>query len=377
MLIVGVVCAISWVLFLADDKASDFLKSKPILSPVLGDENIQEPLGKDKDLIINFKPAFDIVRVGRKGTGVIAGRAQPHSDVQIFAENKGNQKLIGEAIADRNGEWVLIFDEALADGPSELSLKSKMRGAFEIQSSEVVIVVVPKKNLDNFMSDEDNGVVAALISREGVSASRILQRSRTVNIQDLSKGLALDAIDYSSEGKIDITGRASSGVKIRIYLDQVFLKEALTNDNGLWHYSARRVLDDEEHVVRIDQLLLGDDVEVRIEQSFIPFKEINFKDTKGSVIVRPGNSLWHIARKLYGKGYHYTIIFSVNRALVRDPDLIYPGQKFNLPLKKDMAHPDKKIMNDKENLAGKIDQKLKKFDTQLEEIKKKISPKKK
>ena len=373
MLIVGVVCAISWVLFLADDKASDFLKSKPVLVPVLGDENIQEPLGKDRDLIINFKPVFDIVRVGRKGTGVIAGRAQPHSDVQIFAENKGNQKLIGEAIADRNGEWVLIFDEALDDGPTELSLKSKIRGSIEIQSSEVVIVVVPKKNLDNFMSDEGNGVVAVLISREGVSASRILQRSRTVNIQDLSKGLALDAIDYSSEGKINITGRASSGAKVRIYLDQVFLKEALANDNGLWHYSARRVLDDEKHIVRIDQLLLGDDAEVRIEQSFIPFKENNFKDAKGSVIVRPGNSLWHIARKLYGKNYHYTIIFGVNRALIQDPNLIYPGQKINLPLNKDGTHSDKKTLDDKENLADKIDQKLKEVDTHLEKIKKKQS----
>ena len=99
----------------------------------------------------NFIPVFDIVRIGRKGTGVIAGRAQPHSDIDIFASNNGNMKLIGTAVADRNGEWVFLFDDPLADGPTELSLKSRMPGSIEIQSSEVVIVVVPKKNTDHFM----------------------------------------------------------------------------------------------------------------------------------------------------------------------------------------------------------------------------------
>ena len=48
-------------------------------------------------------------------------------------------------------------------------------------------------------------------------------------------------------------------------------------------------------------------------------------------IVQPGNSLWRIARRAYGSGVRYTMIFEANQAQIRNPDLIYPGQIFVLP----------------------------------------------
>jgi nucleoid-associated protein YgaU len=50
-----------------------------------------------------------------------------------------------------------------------------------------------------------------------------------------------------------------------------------------------------------------------------------------SLTVQPGNSLWRIARRSYGAGGHYAIIYSANRERIGDPDLIYPGQIFTLP----------------------------------------------
>ena len=52
---------------------------------------------------------------------------------------------------------------------------------------------------------------------------------------------------------------------------------------------------------------------------------------EGSITVQPGNSLWRIARKYYGKGIQYVEIFERNSHLIKDPDLIYPGQVFSLP----------------------------------------------
>lgn len=371
LLVIVMLFAVTWVLFLADDGSNDLLKPNDL--PV---EKIETKIeGKNNDVLAtSFIPVFDIVRIGRKGTGVIAGRAQPHSDIDIFASNKGKVKLIGTAVADRNGEWVFLFDDPLEDGPTELSLKSRMPGSLEIQSSDVVIVVVPEKSTDHFMDGEDSGVIAVLTPREGQGASRILQRPRTINIQDLSKGLALDSIDYSSEGKIDFTGRAEAGMKIRIYLDQKFLSEVTAGEDGVWHHTVQMKLSNQEHILRIDQLLLGDDVEVRIEQRFTPTSEIDFKSAKGSVIVRPGNSLWHIARRLYGEGFHYTIIFGANRELIRDPNLIYPGQKFDIPLNKEALR--KKTDNSKKDLSTKVDQKLKEMNKQINEIEQKINPKK-
>ena len=52
-----------------------------------------------------------------------------------------------------------------------------------------------------------------------------------------------------------------------------------------------------------------------------------------SAIVQPGNSLWRIARRVYGEGMEYTVIYQANQDQIRDPDLIFPGQIFNLPKK--------------------------------------------
>ncbi|MEP1031097.1 MAG: LysM peptidoglycan-binding domain-containing protein, partial [Alphaproteobacteria bacterium] len=49
------------------------------------------------------------------------------------------------------------------------------------------------------------------------------------------------------------------------------------------------------------------------------------------VIVQPGNSLWRIARRVYGEGVQYTIIYRANKQQIGDPDLIYPGQVFQVP----------------------------------------------
>jgi nucleoid-associated protein YgaU len=51
----------------------------------------------------------------------------------------------------------------------------------------------------------------------------------------------------------------------------------------------------------------------------------------GKAIIRRGDNLWTIARRVYGHGRNYTTIYHANDAQIRDPDRIYPGQIFGLP----------------------------------------------
>ena len=63
-----------------------------------------------------------------------------------------------------------------------------------------------------------------------------------------------------------------------------------------------------------------------------PFSRASFAEAEpGSIVVQPGNSLWRIARRTYGEGIRYSLIFEANKDQIRDPDLIYPGQVFSLP----------------------------------------------
>ncbi len=47
--------------------------------------------------------------------------------------------------------------------------------------------------------------------------------------------------------------------------------------------------------------------------------------------VAKGDSLSKIALHFYGKATLYTKIFEANREVVKDPNLIYPGQKIRIP----------------------------------------------
>ncbi|WP_108460274.1 LysM peptidoglycan-binding domain-containing protein [Devosia naphthalenivorans] len=51
----------------------------------------------------------------------------------------------------------------------------------------------------------------------------------------------------------------------------------------------------------------------------------------GKAIIRRGDNLWTIARRVYGQGMKYTTIYEANTGQIRDPDRIYPGQVFALP----------------------------------------------
>lgn len=319
------ISAVGWVIFLADDGAeTDFTALEEVAletETIVQDETTQTV----STVVV---PSFDVVRISRNGTGVIAGRAEPNSDVVIYAR----ETQIGSAISDRNGEWVLLFDEPLPVGPTELSIVSKNQGNFEIASSDIVIVAVPDRNEDSFNNDETEGVVAILSPRSGNGPSRVLQKPRNVSMMEAAKGLSLDALDYTDNGITVVNGSATAAANIRIYLDNEFIGDATSNEQGAWKFVISETLSIEEHVIRLDQLLIDGDVEVRISQPFFPFVALEKNRATGDVIVNPGNSLWHIARKLYGSGYHYTVIFGANMDIIVDPDLIFPGQQLSLPL---------------------------------------------
>jgi len=52
---------------------------------------------------------------------------------------------------------------------------------------------------------------------------------------------------------------------------------------------------------------------------------------KGTYVVKRGDTLWGIAKRYYGNGRLYTKIFNANRDKIKNPNLIYPGQKFIIP----------------------------------------------
>lgn len=59
--------------------------------------------------------------------------------------------------------------------------------------------------------------------------------------------------------------------------------------------------------------------------------QTNPKATTKTYVVKSGDTLWGIAKTYYGNGVEYPKIFNANRNIIKNPNLIYPGQKLVIP----------------------------------------------
>ena len=277
-------------------------------------------------------PSFDVVRVNPNGDAVVAGRAQPGATVTLM----DGDKAIGTADADDRGEWVLLPDSAIAPGEHRFSVRAKADNGPAVDSDKMVIVVVPKpaENIAGQPVTRPSGALAIEVPKTGEGATRLLNAPEGGKGEDAATAktdLALDAIDYTPDGHVVLSGRTRPDGNLILYLDNQPIGSAKANADGLWAFTAKDAVPPGDHELRIDLVGEGAKVEARLKT---PFAQPDFADLKldgRNIVVQPGNSLWRIARRSYGDGVMYTVIFEANKDRIVDPDLIYPGQVFNLP----------------------------------------------
>ncbi|WP_299406011.1 LysM peptidoglycan-binding domain-containing protein [uncultured Roseobacter sp.] len=151
--------------------------------------------------------------------------------------------------------------------------------------------------------------------------------------------VAIDTIGYSDTGDVQLAGRAVPGTfEVRVYLNNRFVASIPVNADGSWRGTIADVAAG-VYSLRVDEMNTASVVTSRIET---PFKReapaVLAEATEGqdgpvtAVTVQTGDTLWAIARDRYGEGPLYVRVFEANIAAIRDPDLIYPGQVFDLPV---------------------------------------------
>lgn len=262
-------------------------------------------------------PAFDVVRVQPDGDAVIAGRGLPGQSVTIMS---GDSPL-GEVTADADGEWVFVPETPLAPGTHRLTLTAP-DGAGTVQSDDEVVVVIARPEGD---AAGGTSTMAIRTSRSGTGPTAVLQSPFGADAAQL----AIEAVDDDGRGRLSLSGRAAPQSRVQLYLDNRYLGDTIADGLGVWRFAPPSPLPAGRYELRADQMNSRGKVAARSHVPLLVGLPAGGEAHK--VVVERGQSLWRIARAVYGEGMAYTLIYAANRAEIDDPDRIFPGQVFQLP----------------------------------------------
>ena len=367
-------------------------------------------------------PGFDVVRVSPEGDAVIAGQAEPGSEIQIRVD----EVQAASAMADAQGKFVALFTLAPSALPRILTLQSVLADGRRLASADsVVLAPTPEPPpvaladaadpatdaadpatdaadpatdaadpamdaADPAMDAADPTVDAAdpaartktaeaatapagASAAEAVAAAdpvaaapapaaaevapaapepapqaalllsdggaRVLQAAGGEDIDP--RNVTIDAISYSTKGDVQLSGRGQSEGFVRLYLDNEPLMDTEIAPDGTWDGTLPAVAAG-QYLLRADQLDAQGEVLSRYETPFQrESPEVLAAAAPGGadapmaakITVQPGFTLWGIARQNYGSGVMYVQVYEANKQMIGDPDLIYPGQVFNVPVR--------------------------------------------
>lgn len=259
-------------------------------------------------------PRFDLVRVEPDGAALVAGSTDPGDVVEVLIDSAA----AATATADASGAFVVSFDIPRGDGLHRLDLRARGRSG-ERFSAEPVFVTAPEGD-----APDSEPPVVAQARPEGLTLLQAPPRPQGAPV-------TLDMLSYSPEGAVVMQGRASPHGLVRIYADATIIAEAQVSPSGDWTVAGAEGLAPGGYTLRVDELGAEGQVVSRIETPFQRAAESDAGLSDGQVVVQPGDSLWKLAQQVYGRGLRYTVIYDSNRARIRDPDLIYPGQVLDIP----------------------------------------------
>ncbi|MHA7867576.1 MAG: LysM peptidoglycan-binding domain-containing protein [Salipiger thiooxidans] len=327
-------------------------------------------------------PRFDLVRTDPGGQTLVAGSAAPGAEISVLLDGE----LQPAASVDRSGRFALFLDVPPSASPRVLRLRMTMDGQ-EVDSDDEVILAPPAAaetaqalaepatdapatsaeaptalaSLDDAAAPDTAAQTTGTTPQSAEPAAAateppddtadtpqapavLLSTAEGVEVMQpaapaMPDQVAIDAITYGDSGEVTLSGRGTASSELRIYLDNRPVARADVPGTGRWQ-AELPAIETGTYTLRVDEIDAQGAVASRAESPFLredPAKlaAAGEAGNEGAplrvVTVQPGHTLWALARDRYGEGTAYVKLFEANRGQIRNPDLIYPGQVFDMP----------------------------------------------
>ena len=279
--------------------------------------------GKEVTLQI-IPPTFDVANFSRDGASVIAGRSSPEIQVRVLA----NSISVAEETTTPSGEFTAIFSLELSPEPIEI----KLAAVSPIDGS----LVYSKETLFTILLEDQEGSGA-----DKIEQIQIAELEEGIVVSSPDNELLLEVVTYEDSGEISLSGSGDPNNEARILLDGHLIQSEDITEEGKWTAELSEV-EPGDYFLTIDEV--GDEGKVvekvetplRIEppeQAMEAQEKIQENPKLATLVtVQKGFTLWGISRRNYGLGRLYVRIYNANKDQIDDPDLIYPGQIFVVPV---------------------------------------------
>lgn len=290
-------------------------------------------------------------------------KTQPKQEVAKFAEKatemaKKPAEVAGK-VMEKAGEAVDAA-KAMADKADDMAKKAMA----DASAADKEATEKPTEMADKTLVDAEPKADATEMMKTEPAKTEMVQQKP---VEPVQASISVKAIELEGD-VLYVAGDAKpAGSVLRLYVDNRAISDSESSEAGTFLFDGPISLGVGSHDVRVD-LLSGPDGKVltRAQVSFekkAPVMAKKDTPSNGSaaqdtgtngqianavaseangdvtpqvvnsrkVIIRRGDNLWEIARRVYGAGIRYSTIYDGNTEQIRDPHWIYPGQVFDLP----------------------------------------------
>lgn len=244
-------------------------------------DNKQKFDGKiDQDLEKRDPMFVAHVNLSSNGNFYIEGRGHAGDFIRHFVDGL----YIGDAPIDMNGRWNLTTNLDLENGKHILLSQDRDRVLGVVYAQNTHIFTSEKETEPEQTSPDENIII-------------VQNEAEEININE----------NPDSDDKTLLEQPAETEDSVAVLQQEQQLSERINDPKN-----------DEKNTQKLQQ----QDPTAEIENANLkpPF-----------IIISAGDNLWDLATKIYGNGFEFEKIYASNKALIQNPDLIYPGQQFTVP----------------------------------------------